>query len=147
MTARPIPLILAAGLLILIGLSGMAVGGQLLGAAGNGDVSGVDIRGAALGLGTTIAAYGFLSVVAAVGLLTLRRWGWRLGVLLILLGLVALGSAAAAGGLDPIIGFGAVLWGATLACLFASETRRALASPAPAPGSGERRERDQPERD
>ena len=137
MSARPIPLILAAGLLLLIGLSGMAVGGQLLGAAGTGTVSGVDIRGAAFGLGTTIAAYGFLSVVAAVGLLTLRRWGWRVGIVMTVLGLVGLGSAVAAGGLDPILGFGLVLWGTTLACLFASETRRALASPRPTPRSGE----------
>jgi hypothetical protein len=144
MSARPISLILAAGLLLLIGLSGMAVGGQLLGAAGNGDVSGVDIRGAALGLGTTIAAYGFLSVVAAVGLLTLRRWGWRVGVVMTVLGLVGLGSAAAAGGLDPILGFGVVLWGATLACLLASETRRAVASPRPTPGGGEPPERNEP---
>ena len=137
MSARPIPLILAAGLMLLIGLSGMAVGGQLLGAAGTGTVSGVDIRGAAFGLGTTIAAYGFLSVVAAVGLLTLRRWGWRVGIVTTVLGLVGLGSAAAAGGLDPILGFVLVLWGTTLACLFASETRRALASPRPTPRSGE----------
>jgi hypothetical protein len=128
MTTRPISLILAAGLLILIGLSGMAAGGSLLGSVANGTIASADVRAAALALGTTIAAYGFATVLAAFALILFRRWGWRLGLGLIILGLVALLIALAAAGPDPVLLYGIALWGATLACLVAPDTRRAVAA-------------------
>jgi hypothetical protein len=132
MTARPLSLIFAAGLLLLIGASGMAAGGGLLGSIANGTAMGVDIRGAALALGTMIAGYGFVAVLAGVGLLMLRRWAWLLGILLIAIGLAFLAVATLNAGVDVILGFGVGLWGATLACLLASDTRRSVARrPAP----------------
>ncbi|HLO36458.1 MAG TPA: hypothetical protein VK194_10265, partial [Candidatus Deferrimicrobium sp.] len=124
MTARPISLILATGFLIVIGLSGMAAGGTFLGSVVNGTVTASDVRAAGLALGSTMAAYGFATVLAGVGLLLPRRWAWRLGTVLIIAGLVALGGAVIAAGADPILTFGVAIWGATLACLAAPATRR-----------------------
>ena len=123
MSARPISLILAAGLLLLIGVSGMAAGGGLLGTVANGTPETSDVRTAALAIGTTMAAYGFVAVLAGVALLLLRRWAWRLGIALIVLGLVALGTSLIAAGGDPVLAFGAILWSATLVCLVAPDTR------------------------
>lgn len=141
MTQRPISLILAAGLLLLIGASGMAVGGSLLGAAGNGDSFGVDLRPAALALGTGIAAYGFVAVFAGVGLLLLRRWGWRVGVGIVVAGLVPQGFALVAAGPDAVIAFGIAIWGVTLACLIAPDTRRAVAAASPPADDPSQRDR------
>ncbi len=138
MTARPLSLIVAAGLLILIGASGMAAGGGLLGVGMNGGPvgSGADesVTRAAIGLGTGIAGYGFAAVLAGVGLILLRRWAWRTGVFLIVLGFIALGGASAAiGTADPVLLLGVIIWGLTLACLFAGSTRDALAAAVAAP--------------
>lgn len=132
MTTRPISLILAVGLLLLIGLSGMGVGGSLLGyAIGPQDPGPTPIppgaQQAAVFLGAGIAGYGFATVVAAAGLVLLRRWGWRLGVVMVIAGLVAVvGAVVAAGALDGLMLFGILFWGATLATLLADPTRRAV---------------------
>ena len=127
MTARPISLILAAGLLILIGTSGMAVGGGLLGSVVNGTATAPDTRAAGITIGSTIAAYGFAAVLAGVALLIFRRWAWRLALLLIVLGLVGLGGALLAVGPDAVLASGLVIWAVTLVCLVAPDTRRAVA--------------------
>ncbi|HET7702242.1 MAG TPA: hypothetical protein VFK35_02505 [Candidatus Limnocylindrales bacterium] len=132
MTTRPISLILAVGLLLLIGLSGMGVGGSLLGygldpqsASATAIVPGA--QQAAVVLGAGIAGYGFATVVAAAGLVLLRRWGWRLGVATVVAGLVGLaGAMVAAGALDGLLLFGILFWGVSLATLLADPTRRAV---------------------
>ena len=129
MTARPISLILAAGLLILIGLSGLTAGGSLVAAAKSGPEVASDVRFAALALGSTIGTYGFAASLAGVGLVLLRRWAWRLGLVLAIIGLVLLAVAIVAGGPDRIFVFGLAIWGATLACLVARATRDAVAGP------------------
>jgi len=129
MTARPISLILAAGLLILIGLSGMAAGGDLLATAKSGAEVASDVKFAALALGSTIASYGFAASLAGVGLVLLRRWAWRLGLVLVVIGLVLLVVAILASRLEPLFEFGLAIWGATLACLVARATRDAVAGP------------------
>ena len=129
MTARPISLILAAGLLILIGLSGMAAGGDLAATAKSGADVAADVRFAALALGSTIASYGFAASVAGVGLILLRRWAWRLGLVLVVVGLVLLVVAIIAAGPDRFFAFGLAIWGATFACLAAGATRGAVAGP------------------
>ncbi|HEX2756598.1 MAG TPA: hypothetical protein VHM48_14110 [Candidatus Limnocylindrales bacterium] len=129
MLARPISLILAAGLLILIGLSGMAAGGGLLSTIANGSSTTADVRAAALAFGTTMAVYGFAAVLAGVGLLIFRRWAWRLGLLLSVVGLVLLTGAQLAAGPDLILGFGVAVWVTTFVCLVAPDTRRAVAGP------------------
>ena len=129
MTARPISLILAAGLLILIGLSGMAAGGDLLATAKSGAEVASDVKFAALALGSTIASYGFASSLAGVGLVLLRRWAWRLGLVLVVIGLVLLVVAILASRLEPLFEFGLAIWGAALACLVARATRDAVAGP------------------
>jgi hypothetical protein len=127
MVGRPLTLIYAAGLLFLIGASGMAAGGTLIGAAGNdGGSLAQDVRAAGGGIGTVIAAYGFFAVFAAAGLFLLKRWGWRLGLGLSVVGLVILGGIVVGVGWDPIIGFGLILWGITFACLVLPSTREAL---------------------
>lgn len=128
MTLRPPSLILAAGLLILIGVSGMAAGGGLLGVALNGG-SAPDIRQAGLALGTIIAGYGFITVLAGVGLVLLRRWAWRIALFTMLVGLVALAAAMAGmGSLDPLLLLGVGLWGLALVCLLMTTTRAALSA-------------------
>ena len=129
MTARPISLILAAGLLILIGLSGMAAGGDLLATAKSGAEVASDVKFAALALGTTIGSYGFAASLAGVGLVLLRRWAWRLGLVLVIIGLALLAVAIVAAGPDQVFVFGLAIWGATLACLVARATRDAVAGP------------------
>lgn len=129
MTARPISLILAAGLLILIGLSGMAAGGDLLATAKSGAEVASDVKFAALALGSTIATYGFAASLAGVGLVLLRRWAWRLGLVLVVVGLVLLVAAIVAAGPDRVFIFGLAIWGATFACLVAGATRAAVAGP------------------
>jgi len=129
MTARPISLILAAGLLILIGLSGMAAGGDLMATAKSGPEVASDVRFAALALGSAIGSYGFAASLAGVGLVLLRRWAWRLGLVLVVAGLVLLVVAIVASGLDQVFEFGLAIWGATLACLVVRTTRDAVAGP------------------
>ena len=128
MANRPISLVFGAILLILIGGSGMAAGGGLLGVALNGGATG-DVRQSGLTMGALIAAYGFATVLAGVGVLLLRRWAWRLGLLLVVMGLVLLVYAlAAVGSLDSMLVSGALLWGLTLVCLVVPGTQRALAA-------------------
>ena len=129
MTARPIALILAAGLLILIGLSGMAAGADLVATARSGAELASDVKFAALALGTAIGSYGFAASLAGVGLVLLRRWAWRLGLGLAIVGLVLLGVAIVAAGPDRVFVFGLTIWGGTLACLAATSTRDAVAGP------------------
>ena len=129
MTGRPITLILAAGLLILIGLSGMLAGADLLATAKSGAEVSSDVKFAALALGSAIGSYGFAAALAGVGLVLLRRWAWRLGLVLVVSGLVLLVVAVLASGLDRAFEFGLAIWGATLACLVARATRDAVARP------------------
>ena len=126
MTTRPMSLILAAAMLILIGVSGMAAGGGLLGVALNGGAA-ADVRQVGLAMGSIIAGYGFITVLAAVGLILFRRWAWRIGLLTMLVGLVALaGATAGVGTLDPILLLGVAFWGLAVACLLMPSTRAAL---------------------
>ncbi|MDQ3127372.1 MAG: hypothetical protein M3Q66_02795 [Chloroflexota bacterium] len=126
MSPRPISLILAAGLMILIGVSGMAAGGGLLGVALNGG-SPADIRQAGLAMGSVIAGYGFIVVLAGVGLILFRRWAWRIGLVTMVVGLVALvGAMAGVGSLDPMLLLGVVMWGLAVVCLLLPSTRTAL---------------------
>jgi hypothetical protein len=128
MTARPMTLIVAALFLLLIGASGMAAGGGLLGVGLNTDAVPGDVRQAGLELGALIAGYGFATLLAGVGVLLRRRWAWRIGLIAMLVGLLALGAAlSAVGQLDPILLFGIVIWGVAFACLLARSTRNALA--------------------
>lgn len=126
MSPRPISLVLAAALMILIGVSGMAAGGGLLGVALNGASSG-DVRQVGLAMGSVIAGYGFISVLAGVGLIRFRRWAWRVGLMTMLVGLVSLaGAIAGVGSLDPILVLGVGFWGLAVACLLLPSTRAAL---------------------
>ncbi|MBA2718702.1 MAG: hypothetical protein H0U52_05555 [Chloroflexi bacterium] len=127
MTQRPISLTLAAALLILIGLSGLMAGGGLLWGAMNGSAVASDVRRAGLGMGSLIAAYALAAAMAGTGLVLGRRWAWRLGLVVSVVGLVALGAAMAGlGDLDAFLLVGVAIWGATAACLFAPATRRAM---------------------
>jgi hypothetical protein len=122
---RPSPLLLAAVLLLVIGLSGLGAGLTIVGAMTNGPV--VPIVGMQIGLG--IAGYGVLATVASIGLLGRRRAFWWLAVatigagLVLLVGLIGLIGLAS---IDPVFATGIVIWGIALACLLAPATRAAL---------------------
>jgi len=135
MIARPVSLILAAGLLILIGLSGMAAGGTLLSLVPDGAGMTADVRAAGLMMGTVIAAYGLVAAFAGVALLLLRRWAWRIGIMIATLGLIVLVVALVAAGPDVAILFGIAVWGTALACLVSQDTRRVILLPPPPPPS------------
>ena len=107
-------------------MSGMAAGGGLLGVALNGGFA-ADVRQVGLAMGTVIAGYGFVTVLAGVGLILLRRWAWRIGLITMLVGLVALAAAiAGVGTIDPILLLGVVFWGLALVCLVLPSTRGGL---------------------
>jgi len=127
MTARPVTLIIAAGLLILIGGSGIAAAAGLLGIAigGGGSVPGVEPL--TLLIGAVLGAYGCGLVLAGIALLIFRRWGWWLGIVLIAVGLLTLiVTILIARSPDPVLLFGVAVWGVTLVVLVLPQTRRAI---------------------
>jgi hypothetical protein len=127
MTARPVTLILAAGLLILIGGSGLAAAAGLLGIAigGGGSVPGVEP--VTLLIGAVLGAYGCGLMLAGIALLFFRRWAWLLGIALIAVGLLALLATILIGrSPDPVLLFGVAVWGVTLVVLALPQTRRAI---------------------
>jgi len=115
--ARPASLVFAVVLLAIMGVSGSAVGIELVSVADG------TTTGAAIGSG--IAGYGLACLVAAIGVVLRRRWGWWLGLTSIVVGLgvQAWIQLIAGGGLDPVTGFGLVVWGLTLGLLLAPSTR------------------------
>jgi hypothetical protein len=123
MTSRPISLILAAVLLMLIGVSGVGAGAELL-AVASGEVTGALIGGG-------IAAYGLACVAAAIGIYQLRRWGWLLALGSLLVGLaiqlwiqiIVIGAAP-----DSVSVVGLAVWGVTLVLLLVPATRNTIRS-------------------
>ena len=114
-------LILAAGLLILIGVCGIGVGAELILVA----------SGAATGalIGGGIAAYGLGCVIAGIGTFLLNRWAWLLALGTIMVGLAVLlwmeiiliGAAP-----DSVSVVGLVIWSLALVLLLAPATRNAV---------------------
>ena len=126
MTGRPPTMLTAIGLLVLIGVSGIGAGGGLLSLTGSSGAA-ADVRGAALAMGSAMAGYGIACAFAAAGIWSRARWGWPLGVVAVIVGLVLLIVATAIAGPDSILALGLVVWGLTLACLLAPATRGAAA--------------------
>ena len=128
MTARPVTLILAAGLLILIGGSGFAAAAGLLGVAiggGGGSVPGVEPL--TLLIGAVLGTYGCGLMLAGIALLFFRRWARLLGIALIAVGVLALVATILIGrSPDPVFLFGVAVWGVTLVVLVLPQTRRAI---------------------
>jgi hypothetical protein len=121
MTTRPTPLFWAVVLLMVIGISGVADGAELVNVA-TGSLTSVAI-------GAGIGVYGLACAAAGLGIGLLRHWGWWLGLVSILIGLVvlvAIQGFAIGAGLDPVLAFGFVVWGVTLALLVTPDTRRAI---------------------
>jgi len=125
MSDRPTSLVASAGLLILIGISGVTAGSGLLIAGPSATVTD-DVRRAGLGIGGVMAAYALGCIVAGAGLWLRRRWAWLLGIGVIGVGLALLLYVVWLAGTDPVIVFGLVVWGVTLAALLVAPTRRAL---------------------
>jgi len=127
MAGRPITLILAAALLLLIGVSGVLAGAGFLEMAAQRP-AGVspDVLQAGIAIGGAMDAYGLAAVLGGMGILTFRRWAWLLAVAVVLIGLVFLGVAVFLVGLEPVLTTGVVIWGATLALLVVPSTRRAI---------------------
>jgi hypothetical protein len=120
LSGRPLPLVVAIGLLVLIGLSGLVAGftiiETMLGAAP------VPTAGVAIGAG--IAAYGFVATVAGLGLWRWRRGAWRAGVLAVGAGLLVQVALLAVARLDAVSAVGLAIWGLALACLVVPAARR-----------------------
>jgi len=127
MTARPVTLILAAGLLILIGGSGIAAASGLVGIAIGGGAPVAGVEPLTLLIGAVLGAYGCALVLAGIALLLFRGWAWWLGIALIAVGLLALLVTILIGrSPDPVLLFGVAVWGATLVLLVLPQTRRAI---------------------
>jgi len=114
----PIVRLVAVGLTLLIGLSGLAAGLELLANLPRSP-SGPEWTGIAIGGG--IAAYGIATIVGAVGTWRRSRVGWWIAVGVIAVGLAALVLASrAGGGLDGLLLGGALFWATTLALVLAA---------------------------
>ena len=122
MTDRPVPLVLASVLLIIIGLSGLGAGFTIVQAMTGTPT--VPVVGFQIGLG--IAGYGLLAVVAGLGLPGRRRRFWWLAAATISAGLAFQIGLIAITRPDPVFGTGLVIWGIALACLLVPATRRSL---------------------
>ena len=122
MHRRPLTLLVAALLLLIIGLSGVSAGISLIVAMG----SARDVPLVGVGIGAAIGGYGVLTAVAGIGLLARRRWAWWLGIVSIAAGwLFLVGLVVALGRLDPVFAGGIAIWSVTLACLLVPATRAA----------------------
>jgi hypothetical protein len=121
-TGRPFPLVLAAVLLLIIGLSGLGTGFTITQAMTG--TPAVPVVGVQIGLG--IALYGLLATVAGIGLLGRRRAFWWLAVATIGAGLVFVIGLIAITSLDPVFATGIVIWGLALSCLVVPATRASL---------------------
>jgi hypothetical protein len=119
---RPLPLVIAIGLLLLIGLSGLLAGVTLIQTMAG--ATPVPAAGVAIGAG--VAAYGFAATVAAIGLIGRRLAAWWAGVLVIGLGLVVQIALLLVARLDAVSAVGLAIWGLTLACLLAPASRRQI---------------------
>jgi len=114
----PIVRLVAVGLTLLIGLSGLAAGLELLANLPRSP-SGPVWTGIAIGGG--IAVYGIATIVGAVGTWRRSRVGWWIAVGAIAVGLAALVLASrAGGGLDELLLGGALFWAITLALVLAA---------------------------
>ena len=122
MTDRPVPLVLAAVLLIVIGLSGLGAGFTI--AQAMTGTPNVPVVGLQIGLG--VAGYGLLAAVSGVGLLGRRRRFWWLAVATIGAGLALQVGLIAITSPDPVFGTGLVIWGIALVWLLLPATRQAL---------------------
>jgi hypothetical protein len=121
-TGRPYPLVLAAVLLVIIGLSGLGAGITIVQAMTKSPP--LPLVGVQIGLG--IAAYGLVAAIAGIGLLGRQRRFWWLAVGTIGAGLAFLVGLIVIANLDPVVTSGIAIWGITLACLLAPATRAAL---------------------
>ncbi|HYX10637.1 MAG TPA: hypothetical protein VE817_01570 [Candidatus Acidoferrum sp.] len=119
---RPFPLVFAAVLLVIIGLSGISAGITIVQAMANTPPT--PLIGIEIGAG--IAGYGLVATIAGVGLFARRRTFWWLAVGTMAAGLAFLIGLVVIANLDPVATSGLVIWGITLACLLAPATRAAL---------------------
>ena len=126
MPGRPAPTIIAIGLLLMIGPSGLAVGIQLFLAMWSPSVVSVGARPDPRGvlLSAAIAGYGALATAGGIGVLRRRRWGWRIAVGTLVAGLAILAAVLVAVGPDLVTLSGVLIWGVTLALLVLPATRR-----------------------
>lgn len=108
---------MAITLLLIEGLSGLLVAITLLSAgfATNGAAPGVAIAGGML-------VYGLVLAVAAIGIIFGRAWARILAAAALLAGVAFLAGIALVVGSDLVILSGVVIWGVTLACLYAGRS-------------------------
>ncbi len=125
MPGRPVGLVIAAVLLVVIGVSGLLVGLQLL--AIGGLASGTGGEPAAFLIPAGIAAYGAAACVGGFGLFLRRRIAHRLAVVVIAIGLVELAWQTTLIGPDPVTLFAIGLWVVVLGLLLLPGVRSAMA--------------------
>lgn len=128
MSARPIPLVLAVTLTLVVAAGALLFGAFLLAIAagyvailsGSGPLSVVGLIGAAS------IAYAFAAIVAAVALWAERAWSWPLAAAIHLVALVGVLVALSTGGFGSHIVAGLALSAGGLAALAPSSTRETL---------------------
>ncbi len=123
MIRRPRALLIAAVLLIVIGVSGLLVGLELLAVGGPVTTEGDP---AAVAIPAGIAAYGVAAIVGGFGVFRRRYWAYRLALLTIAVGLVELTWQTTLLGLDSITLFGVAVWGLVLVLLLLPDVRAAV---------------------
>lgn len=116
------PLVFAAVLLLIIGLSGVGAGITITTAM----IQGPDVPVVGIQIGVGMAGYGLLAAVSGIGLLGRRRAFWWLAAATLGAGLAFLIGLIAITRLDPVFGTGLVIWAIALACLLAPATRAAM---------------------
>lgn len=128
MSTRPLTLLVASTLTLVVAVGAVLFGGFLLAIAA-GAVALLDDVGmtSPAGLvGVAALAYGGLALVAAAGLWAERAWSWPLAAAVQLVTLTGVIVAASTGGGGPHTTVGLALSMAGLAALLAPDTRRAL---------------------
>ena len=99
---------IAIALLLMIGVPGITVGASLAAAIG----------GTAPLLPAGLVGYGVAALAGAAGMILGRRWGWPVGVVTVVVGLLILAAILAlTGARDSVIWGGVAIWSVALVAL------------------------------
>jgi hypothetical protein len=123
MNARPLPLAVASGLVVIIG-AGLTVVGLLLLAVAAGTIAFLDSARPAVGLlGALALAAAAASFVSAAALWQGRPWAWVASLAIAVAGVTGAVIALSTSGTQAPTVIGLVLTAATVALLIAPSTR------------------------
>lgn len=116
----PLAAVVASVVLALIGvasIAGAGIVGRLVGGTGE-----VPVEMLAITLGTLVV-FGLLALAGAIGMWRGTGWGWAVGLAVLVVGVLGAGSATVAGGFEPPLLGGLVLFGLLAVSLAAPSVR------------------------